>query len=189
MTTAWHYDLSALADKANGQLEVDLTLPPLEDLGNDFIQVDPRQDVSLHLHVGRFSEGVRVAVSGQVQARGQCVRCLEDLHRKYDFAAEETYFTASAAAKITPAEDEADGTWDGLRVLPDTWLLDLEELVRDEVGTQLPFQPLCQPDCPGLCPSCGFQMKDDPNHRHEVIDDRWEQLRILKEKLENSENE
>jgi len=33
--------------------------------------------------------------------------------------------------------------------------LDLEPAVRDEVAMVLPTAPLCQPDCAGLCPTCG----------------------------------
>ena len=34
-------------------------------------------------------------------------------------------------------------------------LVDLEPLLRDAVVLALPFQPLCQDDCPGLCAECG----------------------------------
>ena len=53
-------------------------------------------------------------------------------------------------------------------------LLDLEPLLRDAVVLALPFQPLCEEDCPGLCVECGARLADDPDHAHEEpIDPRW----------------
>ena len=41
----------------------------------------------------------------------------------------------------------------------------------------LPFQPLCRPDCRGLCPTCGSDLNRDPDHTHEVtVDPRWSGL-------------
>ena len=34
-------------------------------------------------------------------------------------------------------------------------LIDLEPLLRDAIVLELPFQPLCAPDCAGLCASVG----------------------------------
>ena len=59
-------------------------------------------------------------------------------------------------------------------------LLDLEPAVRDAIVLSLPQNPLCTPDCPGLCPVCGFRLADDPSHAHEeVLDPRWAALRDL----------
>ena len=56
-------------------------------------------------------------------------------------------------------------------------LVDLEPLLRDAVVLALPFQPLCQDDCPGLCAECGARLADDPDHTHdEPIDPRWAAL-------------
>ena len=46
----------------------------------------------------------------------------------------------------------------------------------------LPFQPLCQDDCPGVCPECGARLADDPDHGHDVpVDPRWAALSTLVE--------
>jgi len=53
-------------------------------------------------------------------------------------------------------------------------LIDLQPAVRDAVVLALPFNPTCRPDCPGLCPSCGARLADDPGHTHaEEVDPRW----------------
>ena len=61
-------------------------------------------------------------------------------------------------------------------------LVDLEPLLRDAVVLALPFQPLCQDDCPGLCAECGARLADDPDHGHEAaVDPRWAALTELAE--------
>ena len=61
-------------------------------------------------------------------------------------------------------------------------LLDLEPLLRDAVVLALPFQPLCQDDCPGLCVECGARLADDPDHGHDAaIDPRWAGLTALQQ--------
>jgi uncharacterized protein len=45
------------------------------------------------------------------------------------------------------------------------------------VVLSLPFQPVCQEDCLGLCPQCGVRLLDNPGHEHEeAIDPRWAAL-------------
>ena len=64
---------------------------------------------------------------------------------------------ATTGSATTTEDDEAS------RLEGD--LLDLEPLLRDAVVLALPFQPLCEDDCPGLCTECGARLKDDPGPR------------------------
>ena len=69
-------------------------------------------------------------------------------------------------------------------------LLDLEPLLRDAVVLALPFQPLCQDDCPGLCVECGARLADDPDHGHETqIDPRWAALQGLAQDEQDREKQ
>jgi len=67
-------------------------------------------------------------------------------------------------------------------------LVDLEPLLRDAVVLALPFQPLCEDDCPGLCVECGARLADDPDHTHEApIDPRWAGLTALTQDQQDPE--
>ena len=67
-------------------------------------------------------------------------------------------------------------------------LVDLEPLLRDAVVLALPFQPLCEDDCPGLCTECGARLADDPDHAHdEPIDPRWAGLTALQQDREQDQ--
>lgn len=61
----------------------------------------------------------------------------------------------------------------------------LDEVVRDAIIADLPFAPLCKPECPGLCPECGIRLADNPGHEHQNVDPRWASLAALKDKLES----
>jgi uncharacterized protein len=61
--------------------------------------------------------------------------------------------------------------------------LDLEPTLRDALVPALPFQPVCDPDCPGLCSRCGARLLDDPDHSHEDNDPRWAALAGLTDQL------
>jgi len=63
-------------------------------------------------------------------------------------------------------------------------LLDLEPVVHDAVVLELPLQPVCDEDCPGLCAECGVRLLDDPDHAHETVDPRWAALGALAGSLE-----
>ena len=59
----------------------------------------------------------------------------------------------------------------------------LEPIVRDAVMIPMPLNPLCKPDCRGLCSVCGADLNaGDCGHRIERIDVRWEPLRRLVER-------
>jgi uncharacterized protein len=55
--------------------------------------------------------------------------------------------------------------------------VDLEPLIRDAVVLSLPFQPVCQPDCPGLDPETGERLASLPEiEATETVDPRWAAL-------------
>jgi uncharacterized protein len=63
--------------------------------------------------------------------------------------------------------------------------LDLEPAVRDAVSLAEPIAPLCRPDCPGLCETCGADLAADPAHAHpdDDIDPRLAALAGLRDRL------
>ena len=89
-------------------------------------------------------------------------------------ALQELFAYADSTTEETTEEDEVG------RMHGD--LLDLEPVVRDAVVLPLPTNPVCRPDCPGLCPGCGAHLADLPaDHSHEDVDPRWAALTSLAE--------
>ena len=124
-------------------------------------------------------EGVLVTGTATADLEGECVRCLDPIVDELDVTFQELFVYEDSSDQPSDEED------DGVSRLEDD-LLDLEPLLRDAVVLALPFQPLCEEDCPGLCTECGAQLRDDPDHTHEApIDPRWAALGSLEQDLKS----
>lgn len=121
-------------------------------------------------------EGVLLSGTAEAALEGECTRCLEPIEDSIFVDLQELYLYDDVTRD---GADEELG--DEVSTLEDD-LLDLEPLLRDAVVLALPFQPLCQDDCPGLCTECGARLADEPDHTHEEpIDPRWAGLTALKQ--------
>lgn len=144
--------------------EIRRTVPAPADLGLDLIKVPEGSDLRLDLRAEAVGEGVLVSGSVAASLVGECSRCLNSIEEEQSFDVQELFFH--------PGRDVEEG-----ESLIEDDLIDLEELVRYAVVLELPFTPLCEPDCPGLCPECGFNLNDDPAHTHgDAVDPRWGKL-------------
>ncbi|MFC4786760.1 YceD family protein [Nocardioides sp. MAHUQ-72] len=126
-------------------------------------------------------EGVLVTGTATAALEGECVRCLEPITDDLSATFQELFVYDDPHDRSHSEEDDEVSKLEGD-------LLDLEPLLRDAVVLALPFQPLCQDDCPGLCPECGARLADDPDHGHEAaIDPRWAKLTKLEQDHEQPE--
>jgi uncharacterized protein len=152
---------------------VSRTVPAPTDLGIEVLGVPEGSPVELDLRLEAVMEGVLVTGTAHVGLEGECVRCLEPISDEVEVRFQELYVYDDK--DVDPDEEIEVST------LQDD-LLDLEPLLRDAVVLALPFQPLCQDDCPGLCPDCGARLADDADHGHgEPVDPRWAALGALNE--------
>ena len=85
---------------------------------------------------------------------------------------------------IIAGEDESEDSYPLLE--GGSWA-DIEALLRDTLVEELPLQPLCKPDCLGLCSQCGADLNEEPDHHHDVTDIRFAALEGLKAQLEGNE--
>lgn len=143
-----------------------------DEFGTAVIGVPAGSDLELDLRLEAVMEGVLVSGSVRGLAVGECVRCLDEVTSDVDVTLSELFvYPERAAVAVEDGDDEEED----LHEL-DGDLLDLEPALRDAVVPTLPFQPVCRPDCPGLCPQCGARLADDPAHTHETLDPRWAAL-------------
>ncbi|MDP2773506.1 MAG: YceD family protein [Nocardioides sp.] len=167
-------DTRELGRRPGSQREVSRTVPAPADLGIEVLRVPEGAPVELDLRLEAVMEGVLVTGEARVSLEGECVRCLEPIDDDVDVRFQELFLYDDQAHLGGDPEDD-----DGVSMLQDD-LLDLEPLLRDAVVLALPFQPLCEDDCPGLCTECGALLRDDPDHTHEApIDPRWAGLTVL----------
>jgi len=178
-----------LARRPGSMRQVALTVTASEPLGSEVIAIPAGTPIHLDLRLEAVSEGVLVTGTASSVATGECVRCLREITEDVEVDLTELFAyegTRSQRAVSGDPEDSQDA--DPLPVL-DGDLLDLEATVTDAVVPSLPFQPLCDPDCAGLCSECGVRLDDaEPGHHHEVLDPRWAALTALASQ-EESEGE
>ena len=154
-----------------------LTVEAPADLGSAVIGIPEGSVLELDLRLEAVMEGVLVTGAVRGQAVGECVRCLDEVTESVDVTLAELFVYPERAAVAAQDGDEDE---EDLREL-DGDFLDLEPAVRDAVVPMLPFQPVCRPDCPGLCSLCGARLADEPGHSHETLDPRWAALGGLTE--------
>lgn len=140
--------------------ELDVRAP--ERWGNAVIAVNEGDPLHLDLRLESLHDGVLVSADIEATAVGECVRCLLDVELPLEVDIQELFaYSSDEAFEYAIHGDHVD----------------LEPVVRDAVVLALPFQPVCQPDCLGLCPQCGVRLLDEPGHEHEApIDPRWAAL-------------
>ena len=124
---------------------------------------------------------VSSAGSGEVIGRGsvkgtlrqECRRCMAPVS---------TGFTKELTLVFVEGDAEADFEDGGAFVLePQKSHLDLGAAVREEVLLAMSPYVVCDPNCPGFCPSCGADLKEGAcGCTKGESDSRWDALRELK---------
>ncbi|WP_280183204.1 YceD family protein [Nocardia cyriacigeorgica] len=159
-------DVRNLGRGAGSMRELRRTVTTTERLGLDLIAVPAGAEVELDLRLQAVSEGVLITGTVSAPLTGECSRCLESFDDEIELSLTELFAYPDSATEQTTSEDEV------YRMTDD--LIDLEPVIVDALGVELPLQPLCTPDCAGLCPECGVRMAiAGSDHGHEILDPRW----------------
>ena len=139
---------------------------PVAGLRTELADVPEDAPIAGDLTLESVSEGIYV--SGRVQGRYsmRCARCLKEFTRGFDLE----------MAELVPREA---GPQDDYALASDL-TLDPEPIVRDAVVLEMPFSPLCRPDCLGLCEICGGDRNLGECPGHESSDPRWAGLDALR---------
>jgi uncharacterized protein len=144
----------------------------LDGFGTEVARVPEDRPVEGDLLLESIVEGILVSgnLSGILQLC--CARCLSEFDSPFSVEVQELFVAA-------PDPDTDDYPLD-----PEG-LIDPEQMVRDAVGVELPFSPLCKPDCLGLCPVCGGDrnLGECPGD-HVEADPRWSGLDDILHRME-----
>ena len=108
-----------------------------------------------------------------------CSRCVEP--STHDFGVEMQVMFLPPSASDSDEEHEAEGLEDEPDIyVHDGMKLDLAPPVYDQVVLAFPVQPLCRPDCAGLCQVCGGNRNETTcGCRAESGDQRFALLKSL----------
>jgi uncharacterized protein len=161
--------------------------PPgtIRDYDIDRVDVDPgeglrlTEPVSGTLRLSRTNRGLLLDARLQTALAGECARCLRPVVTPVKVRIRDEVLPSIDLASGQPVPLEEDGDPEAPR-LTDHHELELRPLVAEAISLQEPIAPLCEPDCPGLCPECGQRL--EPGHVHDdaPIDPRLEALKAFR---------
>ena len=137
------------------------------------------RDVSGSARFLRTNEGILVSAEVQGVERDNCARCLREIEIPVALEFQEVFYPKSdiyTGVRLPRPED-----LDAFRI-DERQVLDLEEAIRQFWTVALPMQPLCRPDCRGLCPQCGKDWNESGCDCAPLADERWSALRALRRK-------
>ena len=165
-------DLARLARE--GSIQVEAVIPADDPLW-DGLEVALDAPVAVRLTAATSGTG-EIVVRGHMEAtyRIDCRRCLEPVPGKVS----EELTMVFVPSDSEGAEDDGD-----VRVVDAVASeLDLSDPVREELVLAMDLFVVCDPDCPGLCPQCGVNLKTETCACTTAESDpRWDALRALKE--------
>ena len=167
-TSPMAIDITRLGRRPGAMVTLRNTVPSPLRIGLDMIAIEPGAPLELDLRVESVSEGVLVTGTVAGPTVGECARCLSEVSGRVQVGLTELFAYPDSTTEATTEEDEVG------HIVDDT--IDLEQAIIDAVALDLPFAPVCRPDCPGLCPECGIQLAAEPGHNHDRIDPRWAKL-------------
>lgn len=195
-TSPWAIPVAQVASRPGQSKDVDADFPAPSGIGDEVVSV--REGAAVHVSgtIDSIIDGLVFTAAITAPVTAECTRCLKPLNDDHTIHVT-TFFpyapdarsmrdTANENVEIIAGEDEGGDTY---ALAGNNTVMDLESLLRDNLTEMLPLQPLCRPDCAGLCPQCGADLNDDPDHHHDVTDIRWSALEALKAQLEQHDGD
>ena len=137
------------------------------------------QPVDGRMRLTRTNRGLVVDARVRTALAGECARCLRPVVSPVKARVDEEVLPAIDLATGAPVRLEEGEDPETAR-LTDHWELDMRTLLAAAISLQEPIAPLCEPDCPGLCPECGVRMEAGHGHGEDPIDPRLEALRAFR---------
>ena len=132
-------------------------------------------NASVKITVARVDIGYHLKVEGEVKMRFVCSRCLDEYVETFRFSDENIL----RRGEYTGGESLKDEDVDSIYIERDE--VDVLPIIREIFISNLPINPVCSPDCKGICPVCGLKIEDEAEHLHEEVE-KTRKLGIFLEK-------
>jgi uncharacterized protein len=120
----------------------------------DLSDIDFDFETPLQSEVKIVRAGRSILITGKVQTslRLQCVRCLKE----FTHPISTTFELTLHPLKEAPSEEEMElGSEEMESSFFEGGEVHLSEISCEQIFLEIPYQPLCQEECKGLCPVCG----------------------------------
>jgi uncharacterized protein len=162
-TDTFEIERLGLSSGEGRRLDLHTAIAPF-DYGGQRYEV-PEALVPVRLDVSRTTgDGWALRLRFSAQLDGPCMRCLGQAEPAFEVDSREVSMPGGGEELQSPYV-LGDGD------------LDLAGWGRDALALTMPAQITCRPDCAGLCPRCGANLNEEPDHAHEPEPDlRWAKL-------------
>lgn len=194
--SAWAVNVAQIASRPGQSQTINTVFPAPSGIGDTIIGIKEGVDVSVTGSFDSIVDGLILTARIDAPVQAECTRCLKPIERDWGvnvtaFFPYESHDDGHKHGKneevdIIAGEDESEDIYP---LSSDGAFADLEALIRDTLVEALPLQPLCREDCLGLCPQCGIDLNEHPDHHHESTDLRFAALAGLKAQLEQEEQQ
>ncbi len=131
----------------------------------------------------KTTDGILATAQLTGEQAQQCSRCLKGMMVPLKLKVKEEFLLSVDPVSGSRLKPPADP--DRFRVSA-THVLDMDEAVRQTWTAALPIQPLCKPECMGLCSECGQDLNEGKCSCSPVPDERWGALRELAQNLKGT---
>lgn len=193
----WAIPVAQVGSRPGQSFEIDQTFPAPSGIGDEFFGVAEGSDIEVNARFDSIVDGLIFSGTATARTTGECGRCLTDIDRDQTISLSTFMpYDADPTQTVTPGSKHEEVIVAGEEESAETHPLsaggnfaDIETLLRDGFTQEIPMTPLCKPDCRGLCPQCGLNLNDNPDHVHTVTDIRLSALEELKAQLETEGDE
>jgi len=147
---------------ASREIQVEARLADVRTAG---AEVTADRPVEVDATLERISDGFVVRGTVNAHWNALCSRCLAAVEGNATVHVDELFEPHPLEGETYRLDDD---------------IVDLEPMIRDALVFEMPAAPLCDPDCAGLCPTCGADRNTTTCDCHvEDVDPRWAALRSL----------
>lgn len=132
--------------------------------------------------VQRIGDLIEVEGMVKTQVSVPCSRCLETVSLPLESRFALTFTRDQPVVTEEETDQEIELSVEEMGMIPFSGEdIDLREAIQEQVIIALPLQPLCGPDCRGLCPQCGADLnRETCNCRPPVFNNRFAKLKNIK---------
>lgn len=168
-----------LVGRPGSSRPLDLELAPPDDLDQALLRMG--SPVRLTGVLESVVDGILVRGELSTVVQAQCGRCLKDIEEPVRADVVELFRDPS---EVDPDDEQEVGY--EIREAR----IDLDVLVRDALAPALPYAPVCDQGCKGLCATCGADLNEAPcDCTDERNDARWAALEGLRLPPDHGEGE
>ena len=118
-----------------------------------------RYPVSGEVEFIRTGQGILVRGTLHTQHNLICSRCLRTFDHPITINVNDEYLprTDMESGRLNYIPEDSEGF-----IIDQFNILDLTEAIRQYTLLNTPMNPLCNPNCAGLCPKCGANLNQNP---------------------------